>query len=148
MMNLHNIVRGTIEAVKPDQDMVIFRSLGTFTRDEDSLVNRPDVMAGLAVRGQIQSMSADSIVQTERITISSIVRKIYLYSDDQASKAPWALWRPLARSGDYISDARGNQWCVDAVLEDFTDVGWVCVQAILQTPKDTFNIKEINDGGN
>jgi hypothetical protein len=52
------------------------------------------------------------------------------------------LWRPLARIGDYIDDAQGNRWQVDAVLEDFSAEGWVSLQIILQTTPQALNIKD------
>ena len=108
--------------------------------------NVPNVAAGVSVSGQVQSIKSDEIVQTERVSFSETVRKLYLYSTSAPGDRPWGTWRPLSRTGDYVLDANGNYWYVDAVVEDFTESGWVSLQVILQTTPPTLNIVE--EGGN
>lgn len=141
-LNLHQIVRGAVNFNNADQPFTLFRSLGTFSRDPSTMMNVPDVAAGVSLLGQIQSVGADQIVQSERITFNTTVRKVYLYSTASPSSRPWSAWRPLARTGDYLQDANNLYWFVDAVLEDFSDSGWVCLQCILQTTPPTLNVKE------
>ena len=40
-MNLHDIVRSGITAVNRDQAFTLYRSLGTFTRDYETMTNTP-----------------------------------------------------------------------------------------------------------
>jgi hypothetical protein len=141
-MNLHDIVRSGITAVNRDQAFTLYRSLGTFTRDYETMTNTPDVAPGVSVKGQIQSLEADKTVQSERITHGTTVRRLYLYAPHDPALRPWGLWRPLARIGDYIDDELGNRWQVDAVLEDFSAEGWVSLQIILQTTPQALNIKD------
>ena len=141
-MNLHDIVRGGITAVNRDQAFTLYRSLGTFTRDYETMQNTPDVAPGVSVLGQIQSLAADKVVHAERLTHGETVRRIYLHADFDPATRPWGLWRPLARIGDYIDDEQGNRWQVDAVLEDFSAEGWVSLQIILQTTPQALNIKD------
>jgi hypothetical protein len=139
-MNLHHITRSTINAVTKDQPLTLYRATGKFTRSDD-LETVPEVLEGVEVRGQVQSLSADAILQSEKITDGTVVRRCYLYADKAKDARPWALWRPLGRAGDYLTDADGAQWYVDAVLEDFSAEGWVSLQIILQQSPVTFSIK-------
>ena len=147
-LNLHQIVRGAVTFNNADQTFTLYRSNGTFTRNAATMMNAPNVVPVEGVQGQIQSLSADAIVQTERITFNETVRRLYLYATKSPNDRPWAQWRPLARTGDYVLDANGNYWFVDAVLEDFSESGWVSLQVILQTTTPALNIvEEDTDGG-
>lgn len=139
-MNLHHITRSTINAVTKDQPLTLYRATGKFTRSDD-LETVPEVLEGVEVRGQVQSLSADAMMQSEKITDGTVVRRCYLYADKAKDARPWALWRPLGRAGDYLTDADGAQWYVDAVLEDFSAEGWVSLQIILQQSPVIFSIK-------
>lgn len=150
-MNLHNLVRQSVQAVTADQPLTYYRATGEVQRDADTLVNVPTLYAGCEVRGQVQSVGADSIVQTERITQGAVVRRCYLYADKKPSSRPWAAWRPLGRAGDYLTDKYGNWWYVDAVLEDFSQEGWVSLQLVMQPAKPEVLILEEagdDDAGN
>lgn len=143
-MNLHSIVRGAITSVARDLPCDLLTMTGEQQRGERGdllpVFNRP-----VQVKAQWQSLKSDEIVLSEKIESASIVRKVYLYAEDDAATLPWAMWRPLGRSGDLLQDDKGNYWLVDAVIEDFTHEGWVCVQAILQTSKPRFVLKEVDD---
>jgi hypothetical protein len=131
-MNLHNTVRGAITAVNADKTITLFRSLGTFSRDYNTMQTVPNVREGVHVLGQIQSIKPDDILHAEKISVSDIVRRIYLYAEEDPSERVQALYRPLAKAGDYLLDHLNRQWQVDAILEDFSAEGWVSVQAIMQ----------------
>ena len=143
-MNLHDIVRGAITAVARDLPAELYVMTGEQERGErgDLL---PVFEQPVEVFGQWQSIKADEIIQTERISEATTVRRVYLKATDDAGSRPWASWRPLGRSGDLLKDDKGNFWLVDAVLEDFTHEGWVCVQAVLQTVVPRFKVKESTD---
>lgn len=145
-MNLHAVVRGAITAVARDLPAELYTMTGEQERGE-----RGDLLPVFAepvpVLGQWQSIKADEIIKTERINEATTVRRVYLRATDDASSRPWASWRPLGRSGDLLKDDRGAFWLVDAVIEDFTHEGWVCVQAVLQTVPPRFKVKEPTDGG-
>ena len=133
-MNLHNLVRGAITGVNADEVFTLYRSLGSFRRDYETATNTPEVAPGETVKGQVQSISPDRMIQTERLSIGSIVRRVYLYAGKDPETRPAALYRPLARSGDYLLDSQGRQWLLDAILEDYSGEGWISAQAILQQP--------------
>ena len=145
-MNLHDIVRGAITAVARDLSAELYVMTGEQERGErgDLL---PVFEQPVEVLGQWQSIKADEIIQTERISEATTVRRVYLKATDDAASRPWASWRPLGRSGDFLKDEHGNFWLVDAVIEDFTHEGWVCVQAVLQTVAPRFKVKESTDVG-
>ena len=145
-MNLHDIVRGAITAVARDLPAELYVMTGEQERGErgDLL---PVFEQPVEVLGQWQSIKADEIIQTERINEATTVRRVYLKATDDAGSRPWASWRPLGRSGDLIKDDKGNFWLVDAVIEDFTHEGWVCLQVVLQTVTPRFKVKESTDVG-
>lgn len=63
--------------------------------------------------------------------MAATLRKMYLFADTKA----WSMFRPLSKTGDYIKDERGCLWLVNAVIEDFTLSGWVCLQVQMQTTR-------------
>ena len=144
-MNLHRVVRGPIQTVTHDQDLTLYRATGKFTRTDD-LETVPEVMAGVAIRGQIQSLSPDSVIQSEKTTQGAVIRRCYLFCAGDPKERPWSLWRPFGRAGDYLTDEAGCQWYVDAVLEDFSSEGWASLQIILQQTPVTLSIKEDDSG--
>lgn len=143
-MNLHHIVRGVVTTVARDLPAELYTMTGEQKRGTrgDLL---PEFNQPIKVMGQWQSVKADEIIQTERISAASTVRRVYLYATDDAASRPWASWRLLGRSGDLLKDSYGNFWLIDAVLEDFTHEGWICAQAILQTVVPQFVLKEADD---
>jgi hypothetical protein len=150
-MNLHNTVRSAITAVNADKTLTLFRSLGTFTRNYETMQTVPNVREGIHVKGQIQSIKPDDILHAEKISVSDIVRRIYLYAEEDPSERVQALYRPLAKAGDYLLDHLNRQWQVDAILEDFSAEGWVSVQAIMQPIPQTLIIvpdTEVTNGDN
>lgn len=129
-MNLHKIVRGSINAVHPDETVQILRSLGS-KPDEDG---RPvtHYLRLVDVPAQIQSESDAALFHANMAGQNTIVRKIYLFSPKDPKRQPASIFRPLSRSGDYIVQKDGTVWLVNAVVENFADVHWVCVRATLQ----------------
>ncbi len=140
-MNLHQVVRRPIQAVTRDQDLTLYIATGSFKRTED-LETVPEVLPGVAIRGQIQSLSPYKVVQSEKTTQGAVIRRCFIHCYGNTSNRPWTLWRPLGRAGDYLTDEAGAQWYVDAVLEDFSSEGWASLQIILQQSPVTLAIKE------
>ena len=130
-LNLHKIVRGTINAVNRDIPCELYRSTGRFERDMDGEVTAV-YESPVSVKCQFQSLSANDIRQFEALETMTITRRIYLYASGDPSKRPWAQWRPLGRAGDIIKDHQSNLWTVGSVIEDFSNEGWVCLMCTLQ----------------
>lgn len=130
-MNLHAIVRGAIQAVKPDTVLTLYRSLPGASVDARGLPVKL-YAPGVHLRGNVQSEGDAALNFSEHAGQNTVVRRIYLYSDADPALRPWASWRPLSRAGDIIADEHGQQWHVDAVIEDFSADGWVSLRATLQ----------------
>lgn len=131
-MNLHKIVRGAITSVSADIPCLLFVSTG-----KTAVLLRGDTAPlfadGIPVRAQFQSKSPDAMTLANKVEATTTTRRIYLFAEDKPASRPWAQWRPLGRSGDYIKDPHGDYWLITAVLEDFSYEGWVSVEAVLQT---------------
>ena len=145
-LNLHKIVRGAISSIARDLPCDLYLMTGDQVRGERGDM-RPVFLEPVKVKAQWQSVGPDAIVLTEKISMTTTVRKVYLYADSNAESRPWGAWRPLGRSGDLLRDDKGNFWLVDVVLEDFTHEGWVSVQAVLQTIPPKFYIKGRSEDG-
>ena len=132
MINLHKVVRGVITSLHPDVIVTLYQSTGDQTRTErgDFVQNFEEVPN---VRAQFQSLTTDQLQALEALNITSIVRRVYLYSDVGTKQTPLGEFRPLGRSGDYFKAAKSNWWFVNAILEDFSLSGWVSLQCTLQT---------------
>lgn len=127
MINLHAIVRGNITAVHPDETVTLYRSTG-----QDSELGRitPTYAAPQVIQAQIQSLGADELARQEAVNITSHTCKAYLFAD--RTMPPAGLIRPISRNGDMIQRADGSWWLVTGAAEDFSDVGWVCVNITQQ----------------
>ncbi len=129
-LNLHHIVRGAITCNYADEEFSLYRSAGQET--ERGIVRawyRPPER----VLGNFQSEGDAALDHADMAGKNTIIRRLYLYSPKSRKARPWSVYRPLARSGDYIETARGEFWMVLAVLEDFSDAGWECLRCQLQT---------------
>lgn len=147
-INLHSIVRSAISAVARDLPADLYISTGRSERKERGNMV-PIFHPPVPVTAQWQSMKNDEIVLSDAVSTSSTVRRVYVRATDTAEERPWAMWRPLGRSGDLLQDDKGNFWLVDAVIEDWSHEGWVCLQAVLQTVPPVFSVEEVtNDEGN
>ena len=74
---------------------------------------------------------------------NTIVRRLYLYATDDRATRPWTIYRPLARSGDYVVNAKGEYWKVEAVVEDFSDDGWEQLRVTFQQTDPKLTIKAL-----
>lgn len=128
-MNLHNIVRGAINANLADVTLTYYRSLGE--REVDYMMQNA-YAAPVSVKGSFQSEGDAALDHANLAGQNSITRKLYLYSSDSVTERPWGIYRPLARTGDYFLDANGAYWLVVAVEEDFSAAGWECLRVQMQ----------------
>ena len=129
-LNLHHIVRGAINAVNPDVTVQILRSAGS--KPDESGFAVPSFDRLYDVPTQIQSEGDAALFHADMAGANTVVRRIYLYTPKARDEQPAGIWRPLARSGDYIVQEDGTTWLVSAVIENFAGVHWLCVRATLQ----------------
>lgn len=138
-MNLHAIVRGAITRVHDDQPFSILRSLPT-TVVNGVRVSQYEKIDGFA--GNFQSEGDAALSYSNNAAQNTIVRRLYLYATDDRANRPWTIYRPLARSGDYIVNAKSEYWKVEAVVEDFSDDGWELLRVTFQQTETKLNIVE------
>ena len=130
MLNLHNIVRPAITANKPDEPFTVYRSVGQRN-----------------VKGVMTAIYAEIGGYTGQFQSGTIKRKVYLYAPDDTKTRAWSVYRKESRSGDFLKDSRGDYWLVEAVLEDFSAVGWECLRVTLQQTEPKITLEGGSDGG-
>lgn len=137
MLNLHDIVRGAITVNLDDQPFTLLRSI------QSAVTNGVRVASYVRVeglKGNFQSESDVSLNFSNNAAQNSIVRKLYLYATSDRATRAWTIYRPLARSGDYVVNDKGEYWQVSAVIEDFSDAGWECLRVTFQQTPPNLNI--------
>lgn len=142
-MNLHKIVRGAITSNLEDEPFTLYRSVGQTVNDEGVCVS--GYAPGESIKGNFQSDSDAALHFSGLAAHNTIIRKLYVYATEDRSTRPWSFYRPLARSGDYVLDKRGDYWYVIAVTEDFSQAGWECLRVQLQQVPPELNIIEPED---
>lgn len=128
--NLHQIVRGAISINHPDETVGIVRSTGQ--ENDGSGFVTPQYAELEEVQAQVQSLSDAALYHANMAGQNEIVRRVYLYAPSNMSEQASGIFRPLSRNGDFLRRSDGTWWLVDAVLDNFSDVGWVCVRVVLQ----------------
>ena len=128
-INLHDIVRGAINIVNPDEDVRLVQNIGqTNVKGRITASYAP----AQKVRAQVQTLSGDDLTVMNDTERTERDRKFYLYSDTETGTPPSGIIRPLGKSGDFIRRADGTWWMVYNVTEEFTTSGWVLVLASQQ----------------
>lgn len=122
MINLHQVVRGAITALHPDESVSLVQSVG-----QANIAGRivPQYAAPLTLLAQIQSMGSDELAHLEKTDSTKIYRKAWL--NEPAERPVAGIIRELARNGDFIQRQDGSWWLITAVMDDFSRSGWVSV---------------------
>ena len=137
-MNLHAIVRGAINANNPDAAFTLYRYAGDqFSKGVKTALY--EKVEGLS--GNFQSEGDAALSFQNLAGQNTITRKLYLCAPADEASRPWAVYRPLGRGGDYVADATGRWWKVDAVEEDFSADGWECLRVVLQNEAPAIQLK-------
>lgn len=140
-INLHSVVRATINTVHDDEAVQIYHSAGQINiKGEVS----PAYFAPAPFIAQIQSEGGDTLTHNDNYEQAAQRRKFYLRAD---VTRPAALIRQMARGGDLIKRADGSWWLITSTVEDFSAVGWVCVIAVRQVESDDFEPRLIDIPG-
>ena len=128
-LNLHDLVRGAINIVNPDEDVWLIQNIG-----QTNVKGR--ITASYAepekVRAQVQTLSGDDLTVVNDTQRTERDRKFYLYAETKTGNAPSGIIRPLGKSGDFMRRADGTWWKVYNVSEDYITDGWVLVLASQQ----------------
>lgn len=128
-INLHDVVRGAIPALHPDERVLLIQNLGSV--NVRGIVS-PSFSDAMLITAQIQSMGNDDLRAMNEVWRVEHQRKAYLYSDTKAGVTPQTIVRPFARGGDLIRRADGTWWTIAGMMEDFSACGWVSVRIVLQ----------------
>ena len=128
-LNLHDLVRGAINIVNPDEDVWLIQNIG-----QTNVKGR--ITAFYAepekVRAQVQTLSGDDLTVMNDTERTERDRKFYLYAETKTGNAPSGISRPLGKSGDFMRRNDGTYWKVYNVSDDYTTDGWGLVQASQQ----------------
>ena len=128
-INLHDIVRGAINIVNPDEDVWLIQNIGqTNVKGRITASYAP----AQKVKAQVQTLSGDDLTVMNDTERTERDRKFYLYSDTETGTPPSGIIRPLGKSGDFMRRNDGTYWKVYNVSEDYTTDGWVLVLASQQ----------------
>ena len=138
-MNLHDIVRGAITINLEDQSFTLLRSTASGVTNGVRVAKYVKVEG---LKGNFQSEGDAALNFSNNAAQNTIVRRLYLYADSDRATRAWSIYRPLARSGDYIVNAKGEYWQVSAVIEDFSDAGWECLRVTFQQTDPKLTIVE------
>lgn len=144
-LNLHAIVRGAITSNFEDQVFTLYRSLG-MQNYEGMAVNT--YQAGEEIKGSFQPEGDSALDHANLAGQNSSIRKLYVYASNDSNSRPWALYRPLARTGDYLTDVNGTWWYVIAVEEDYSAAGWECLRVQMQDKDPKLTIKSLDQDDN
>ena len=128
-LNLHDLVRGAIPALHPDEMVLLIQSTGS---ENIRGVVTPQYADAVQVRAQVQSVGNDDLKAMNDTARTEIQRKAWLYSQTPAGLVPQGINRPMARGGDLLRRADGTWWLVAALMEDFSASGWVSVRIVEQ----------------
>ena len=128
-LNLHNIVRGAINIVNPDEDVWLIQNIGqTNVKGRITASYAP----AQKVKAQVQTLSGDDLTVMNDTQRTERDRKFYLYAETKTGNAPSGIIRPLGKSGDFMRRNDGTYWKVYNVSEDYAADGWVLVLASQQ----------------
>ncbi|HWH86164.1 MAG TPA: hypothetical protein VNV36_05230 [Pseudomonas sp.] len=121
-MNLNKVVSGVLGSVTPREDIALFRCTG-----QANVKGRltPTYAPFVELLAKVQSVSDEALKLIDRVGDNSKLLHFYLDGD-------WrGVFRPDGTGGDMIY-ARQQWWLINAVPEDFSHAGWVCVRGVLQ----------------
>jgi hypothetical protein len=141
-LNLHNVVRGAITAIHPDETVTLYQSAGQRNVKGKivSIYNEPQ-----EVKANFQPLDSDALKHVEVIGNTPISEQVFLYSDAPMPIAGQQRL-PITRTGDIIKRSDGTYWLVTVVLEDWTWDGWCNVGVHIQTTPPDFSASDWYEG--
>ena len=136
-INLHHVVRGAITAVHPDEPVKWYQNNGA---QNVGGILKPAYTFVASVPAQVQSESDDALAHADRAGMNTDTVRAYLYFDD--ATPPPNLDRFKAKGGDIFQRADNSYWLVTALIDNFSDVGWLCVRAVRQVNAPEIEVNE------
>lgn len=134
-INLHGIVRGVINSIHEDETVHWYR-FAEQVNVGGALF--PSFFAPVTVRAQVQIEGNEALTHNNNTGESEVMRRFYMYADGVMLR-PAGVVRPNARGGDLLfRPADSTWWLITATKDDFSESGWVCVNAVQQIKPDGF----------
>ena len=138
-INLHDVVRSAITAIHPDENCILYQSIGQ--RNIKSKT-RPVYAAPKNVKANFQPLDAEALKHVEALSVTGVDEQVFLYSGEPTPVT--GQQRIPTRTGDFIR--RGDTfWLVTAVFEDWTWDGWANVGVHRQVTPPDFSASEWSD---
>ena len=126
-LNLHDVVRGAITSVHPDESCILYQSDGQ-TNNKGQITSI--YLAPQDIQANIQPLDAQALQHLERVNDTKASEQIFVYSDENMPVS--GIQRmPILRSGDFIKRADNTYWLITSVIEDWSQNGW-CNAGITQ----------------
>ena len=126
-LNLHDVVRGMMTAVHPDEDCVLYQSNGQVNNKGEIT---PVYLEPQDIQANIQPLDAQALKHLERVNDTKASEQIFVYSDESMPIS--GIQRmPILRNGDIIKRADSTYWLITSVIEDWSQDGW-CNASITQ----------------
>lgn len=138
-VNLHNVVRSAITAIHPDENCILYQSIGQ--RNVKGKVT-PVYAEPINVKANFQPLDTEALRHVEALSVTGVDEQVFMYSDEQ--RPVTGQQRIPTRTGDVIQ--RGETyWLVTAVFEDWTWDGWANVGVYRQSTPPDFTASEWSD---
>ena len=138
-INLHDVVRSAITAIHPDENCILYQSIGQRNIKGKTT---PVYAAPKNVQANFQPLDAETLKHVEALSVTGVDEQVFLYSDDPTPVT--GQQRIPTRTGDFIQ--RGETyWLVTAVFEDWTWDGWANVGVHRQSTPPDFTASEWSD---
>lgn len=139
-INLHNVVRSAITSIHPDENCILYKSLGQ--RNVKGKVV-PVYAEPQSVMASFQPLDTDALRHFDAMNQTPCSEQVFLYSEDIGVSGQHRL--PITRTGDIIQREDNTYWLVIKVLEDWTWDGWANVGVDRQTTPPDFSASEWSD---
>lgn len=138
MMNLHNVVRGAITSIHPDEEVTLYQSEGQVNVKG---VIKAKYKAPKTVKANFQPLDANALKHIEAFNQTPMSEQVFLYSDDSFPVAGQQRL-PAIRTGDFIKRSDNTWWLITTVMEDWSWDGWCNVGVHQQTTPPDFSASD------
>lgn len=140
-INLHAVVRSAITAVHPDEDCILYQSLG-----------QKNVMGVVTtvyaepqdIKANWQPLDRQTLDHLERMGDTKASEQVFLYSNTTLPVSG-VQRMPISRTGDIIKRWDGTYWLVTSVIEDWSARGWANVGVTEQVTPPDFSASDWSD---
>lgn len=138
-LNLHNVVRGVITSIHPDENCTLYQSIG-----QQNIKGKviPIYAEPQEIKANFQS-DGEALRQTDGMNQTPYSESAYLYSEDYGVSGQQRLL--VTRTGDFIKRMDGTWYLITSVLEDWTWDGWAKVKVDRQIDPPNFSASEWSD---